>query len=226
MRVLTDHPRVCGERSKAGRAERWNYGSSPRVRGTLLCVPFGLIGYRIIPACAGNVSFPEWTSPGRTDHPRVCGERIRVYHWVVGCVGSSPRVRGTRGRPLPKRTDERIIPACAGNAPLVGCTERPGPDHPRVCGERGRELASGSKGGGSSPRVRGTPPSPLNPATLTRIIPACAGNAYGESATAMKTTDHPRVCGERVAMLPVVRVKHGSSPRVRGTHRAARAASG
>ena len=211
------HPRVCGERSggaevdfstgssprvrgtRRGRARcTGDVGSSPRVRGTLgqqspianATVHPRVCGERICPSC------DQASSPV---HPRVCGERpatLAFAHWPSG---SSPRVRGTRGyvsrfsllavhprvcgeraaSRFDRQHQYRFIPACAGNA-----------------GEFSQSLC-----GGSSPRVRGTPPV------------RCSN---------VRSAVHPRVCGERQRKRPTIVFSAGSSPRVRGTPDASR----
>ena len=73
-----DHPRVCGEHLLGTPLLPWQRGSSPRMRGTH---PPGL--YRrlvggIIPAYAGNTPAVEPTPMAFRDHPRVCGEHLRI----------------------------------------------------------------------------------------------------------------------------------------------------
>ena len=48
------------------------------------------------------------------------------------------------------------------------------------------------------------------------IIPACAGSSSWLLAHQMISRDHPRVCGEQVAMFSGFGAFEGSSPRVRG----------
>ena len=156
---------------------------------------------RFIPACAGNSAARPVTAARTPVHPRVCGE-LRVALWKASQIGgSSPRVRGTLSR---------------SSASCCGATV-----HPRVCGElvgtpRHRPMLSGS-----SPRVRGTRQPGAGLVRLRRFIPACAGNSYRQQHCGCDKPVHPRVCGElprapwRGASLV------GSSPRVRGTPRAA-----
>ena len=50
------------------------------------------------------------------DHPRVCGEHIKVYNGLDSRTGSSPRMRGApTGRSGYWTTTIRIIPAYAGS---------------------------------------------------------------------------------------------------------------
>ena len=69
--------------------------------------------------------------------------------------------------------------------------------HPRVCGERARNLQIAD--------------------LALRFIPACAGNATASPALSAPMTVHPRVCGERYERGRGLVMPYGSSPRVRGT---------
>ena len=73
--AAADHPRACGERLHAEVSGFQDYGSSPRVRGTLGLRPRFLLGERIIPARAGNAAGHSRPGPMSPDHPRACGER-------------------------------------------------------------------------------------------------------------------------------------------------------
>ena len=111
-----DHPRVCGEQFCLCCQFNYQWGSSPRVRGTgkQFQNQTKLIG--IIPACAGNR--PRYSSCGchSGDHPRVCGEQKTLHLCNVLITGSSPRVRGTEYPTTGVGTVIGIIPACAGNS--------------------------------------------------------------------------------------------------------------
>ena len=171
------HPRVCGERDDSDRADNQNHGSSPRVRGTR-CQCSGKVGLlRFIPACAGNAVPMLRKGWPVTVHPRVCGERALSIAPVSDVNGSSPRVRGTHGRPVVGYPVGRFIPACAGNARRIGFGTATHSVHPRVCGERLHLPGGPPPGLGSSPRVRGTRKSAVAGRIPRRFIPACAGNA-------------------------------------------------
>ena len=71
---------------------------------------------------------------------------------------------------------------------------------------------------GSSPRVRGTQIDELLAVFDMGIIPACAGNTIAPPAGGRGCRDHPRVCGEHIAVDELANRRAGSSPRVRGTH--------
>ena len=215
----TVHPRVCGELGRLEFEEQAEFGSSPRVRGTLGRQQGDRAGRRFIPACAGNSSAQAPGGQPQPVHPRVCGELATVATSTPPNSGSSPRVRGTRDDSGP------------GPAPATV--------HPRVCGElRARQsptvIVNGSSprvrgtlglaGGllalvrfipacagnsaerpaarvhycGSSPRVRGTLQQRAVLAVVQRFIPACAGNSTVTRSPAVPPAVHPRVCGELV----------------------------
>ena len=111
----------------------------------------------------------------------------------------------------------RFIPAGAGNAQSAGARRAATPVHPRGCGERVEHKARFTAKAGSSPRVRGTPTSPLGGVSPARFIPAGAGNATAPPSSRSATPVHPRGCGERVRLSRLYGLMLGSSPRVRGT---------
>ena len=172
-------------------------GSSPRMRGTRRSDRYTIDMSRIIPADAGN-TLCRYAHPDRyEDHPRGCGEHRpatgRICHigWdhPRGCgehlsttakaarqSGSSPRMRGTQCQVCTAQSQERIIPADAGNTAVIlrfCCLSK---DHPRGCGEH-HPLGLRQIGlRGSSPRMRGTHPVSGYAEYCDGIIPADAGN--------------------------------------------------
>ena len=52
--------------------------------------------------------------------------------------------------------------------------------------------------------------------TILRITPACAGKRFYTVLRHCKVQDHPRVCGEKDALLSDLLLPVGSPPRVRG----------
>ena len=88
-----------------------------------------------------------------------------------------------------------------------------------MCGERIIHRLLDRVDRGSSPRVRGTLRRRRRGARRARIIPACAGNARKSISPMARSTDHPRVCGERFRLAVMRNDSGGSSPRVRGTRR-------
>jgi len=155
-RMMTVHPRACGEHS--GTIAIWlpTIGSSPRLRGTLDANGVAEVTVRFIPAPAGN------TPPDRrrrllgTVHPRACGEHKGVLLRVKVVIGSSPRLRGTLPRLVGRHHQARFIPAPAGNTPAPIPCSRISPVHPRACGEHKEVLWPAQAIFGSSPRLRGT----------------------------------------------------------------------
>ena len=85
-----------------------------------------------------------------------------------------------------------------------------------MCGEKSRPRASVTAAFGSPPRVRGEG----RPGVLIReprgITPACAGRSCFSAAAKSTTTDHPRVCGEKLTEVDCLYLDDGSPPRVRG----------
>ena len=195
-RALRDHPRMCGEHvCEHGRVHPIR-GSSPHVRGApnlktdYLPVP-GIIPacagstllyfftpscQGIIPACAGSTTRSPQCLKARWDHPRMCGEHISTMGLAFMAAGSSPHVRGARGRGDERLDRQGIIPACAGSTVAKAIMQDNLRDHPRMCGEH--FLASYKRMGvaGSSPHVRGAPPIPGDGELSYGIIPACAGS--------------------------------------------------
>ena len=93
-RSARDHPRVCGEKLLNGEAKAMQRGSPPRVRGkdiqTIVLQNQG----GITPACAGKRHNARSQVNRLRDHPRVCGEKLRLCEFLLSSLGSPPRVRG------------------------------------------------------------------------------------------------------------------------------------
>ena len=130
-----DHPRACGEHRRSSSPLMSSLGSSPRLRGTRHAGHLRVVAAGIIPALAGNTSWRSSTRPSPRDHPRACGEHSYAWRASSSSLGSSPRLRGTRGRRLVHRDAEGIIPALAGNTRSTAAASAHGRDHPRACGE-------------------------------------------------------------------------------------------
>ena len=119
VRLVEDHPRVCGEKS------------------TVRCAG---LHPRITPACAGRRKIvADYLELGR-DHPRVCGEKSPIISAKSHTKGSPPRVRGEESRSMPRSSTIRITPACAGRSFSSTTLNLMGRDHPRVCGEKTESL--------------------------------------------------------------------------------------
>ena len=171
-----DHPRVCGEHATSILAARFEWGSSPRMRGTLSSRDDEHPLAGIIPAYAGNTTERSSRATATRDHPRVCGEHVSWWDGERLRVGSSPRMRGTLNVQQTARRDVGIIPAYAGNTDSFPPRHARRGDHPRVCGEHLVDAFNIPYLLGSSPRMRGTLDVELVGHVLAGIIPAYAGN--------------------------------------------------
>ena len=84
------------------------------------------------------------------------GEHITYGVEGATSQGSSPHARGTRVFHPTTAQNWGIIPACAGNTPIITIRVIRGRDHPRMRGEHLfiAEVVNGMAG--SSPHARGT----------------------------------------------------------------------
>ena len=197
--LKTVHPRACGEQSAPRAAGCGEFGSSPRLRGTVEGLRHDTVGYRFIPAPAGNSRPLSCRMRPFTVHPRACGEQFLVRYRRRPGFGSSPRLRGTVGTQRYNSQMKRFIPAPAGNRPSSPPTPVPESVHPRACGEQQIGQAVYLRELGSSPRLRGTEPPGGAQARGRRFIPAPAGNSHPPRNSAWLTSVHPRACGEQEA---------------------------
>ena len=69
----------------------------------------------IIPAYAGSTNRPIPNRFAGRDHPRVCGEHLKVLQSELNKQGSSPRMRGALDEPITMMLTNGIIPAYAGS---------------------------------------------------------------------------------------------------------------
>ena len=213
------HPRGCGERCPDCGTEQIITGSSPRVRGTVNLGKEAKYMNRFIPAGAGNGFARKEFLTATAVHPRGCGERPWAILADSMLNGSSPRVRGTEVGIRGLATDQRFIPAGAGNGATNSKPPCSATVHPRGCGERESGVCYDGQYFGSSPRVRGTERQAVAVAFYTRFIPAGAGNGCRVHLLSGGMSVHPRGCGEREMSRSSDIASCGSSPRVRGTVR-------
>ena len=155
--TIRDHPRVGGEHPDPIVLSCAIWGSSPRMRGTLMRFPSRSARCGIIPAYAGNTMGFDSVACQEQDHPRVCGEHSAASCICSSSSGSSPRMRGTRRNAVRSSDSTGIIPAYAGNTCGIVHMANDTRDHPRVCGEHCLIVAVSHVIPGSSPRMRGTP---------------------------------------------------------------------
>ena len=198
-----DHPRSRGEYAGVGASGSLLRGSSPLSRGIRLRA--GRLGgaLGIIPALAGNTCPSGWPRSRQWDHPRSRGE----YPWPMTLIlrdsGSSPLSRGILRLQGCQFSEERIIPALAGNTLQHRPRHRAPGDHPRSRGEYPHSPPSCPSRTGSSPLSRGIPAtSPASPGR-SRIIPALAGNTRVAVLGLGRGGDHPRSRGEYGRCRPV-----------------------
>ena len=168
---------MCGEKQKTPPWGVEKGGSPPRVRGKvyLLCSSFHPPG--ITPACAGKRRRTISRQHESEDHPRVCGEKLRIFAYPDIVMGSPPRVRGKVVLRVALCIGVGITPACAGKSDSPRNCITAFRDHPRVCGEKVHALFSGVSLAGSPPRVRGKACVPRCCLTCIGITPACAGKS-------------------------------------------------
>ena len=152
-----DHPRRCGEhQSQAARKGRGK-GSSPQMRGAHGPIGSYPIRFRIIPADAGSTLARRFPDSQSRDHPRRCGEHVRLSGRSGSGRGSSPQMRGAPCLLVGLSPSRRIIPADAGSTIAYTCFRDTTQDHPRRCGEHSLASLSFFLTSGSSPQMRGAP---------------------------------------------------------------------
>ncbi len=191
------HPRAGGERASPSSVSGFQFGSSPRGRGTADEALRDPAGLRFIPARAGNGNSRPTCPSSRPVHPRAGGERQAEQQATVKESGSSPRGRGTGKIGDGCQRVRRFIPARAGNGMAIWVSQSKPAVHPRAGGERCSIAICAAGIRGSSPRGRGTAAA-LLPGRLLSAV-------------------HPRAGGERPRCSGARQPAAGSSPRGRGT---------
>jgi len=196
--MLLVHPHACGELSTYTWGYGTNdYGSSPRMWGTQ-DISRGVAPYaRFIPTHVGN------------SYATACrGSRTR---------GSSPRMWGTLRLPRPPRVMGWFIPTHVGNSASISERIEAVLVHPHACGE----LSSSNNARicliGSSPRMWGTLHQTIPLILCSWFIPTHVGNSSRSIFCSLMNMVHPHACGELSGCPIIVRVSHGSSPRMWGT---------
>ena len=211
-----DHPRGCGEHDLRDRERGSGRGSSPRMRGARSGIVNAVSSGRIIPADAGSTSPTTGTARLKRDHPRGCGEHVKLRVCDMCMMGSSPRMRGALILGPSRYRSARIIPADAGSTTCSCSAPIPPRDHPRGCGEHSGWANAAARNGGSSPRMRGALQLGSINRQITGIIPADAGSTSLMFFGRFGRRDHPRGCGEHGKGLKNGGISPGSSPRMRG----------
>ena len=170
------HPRAGGEHVNRRTASGWNFGSSPRGRGTLRIQRPSTLYRRFIPARAGNTISDGKEARDMAVHPRAGGEHIITQRIEPLAIGSSPRGRGTPIKSIEENIAVRFIPARAGNTQVPSIETKILTVHPRAGGEHIIDSMASAAAVGSSPRGRGTQPDRMAILHIERFIPARAGN--------------------------------------------------
>ena len=85
-----------------------------------------------------------------------------------------------------------------------------------MCGENTSPIKSMYQTGGSPPHVRGKLIIDAKHNGRQGITPACAGKTDYMGQSLGMGQDHPRMCGENLAIAPPTRWPAGSPPHVRG----------
>ena len=213
---VRDHPRVCGEKSFKTSTSCGYKGSPPRMRGKGRKAAPSYLDLRITPAYAGKRVLWCVCPSVAGDHPRVCGEKVRAGALVCHKPGSPPRMRGKANGYCKTRGFSGITPAYAGKRAFFFLHNLPFWDHPRVCGEKFKNLHHDVNSLGSPPRMRGKVDFYYFYTPNRRITPAYAGKSRRSSRLPRCLRDHPRVCGEKTVRLLSPCAALGSPPRMRG----------
>ena len=191
-----DHPRRCGENANPSPVHIPGKGSPPQVRGKLLGQLAGVAPPRITPAGAGKTRRAQGFLRKIQDHPRRCGENLRLTLYL--------------------EDGYRITPAGAGKTLIPPLVDASTLDHPRRCGENLRPHCPTSGYLGSPPQVRGKPAAEQGGGGIPRITPADAGKTTLAAWMMLTLRDHPRGCGENNCSTFLEYEVSGSPPRMRG----------
>ena len=90
----------------------------------------------ITPAYAGKRPTEHSVKRYKRDHPRLCGEKQKIFPSSLGDRGSPPPMRGKGGYISPPLSRVGITPAYAGKSITKLTESAMCQDHPRLCGEK------------------------------------------------------------------------------------------
>ena len=138
--LLTDPPRLCGEKAKLLICHITQRGSPPPMRGKGFYRGFRSFSDGITPAYAGKRYLCFGRGSAGWDHPRLCGEKCSRYSMDASYSGSPPPMRGKVKIPVVVGYKNRITPAYAGKSPEIATVMVQPQDHPRLCGEKFRNF--------------------------------------------------------------------------------------
>ena len=137
-------------------------------------------------------------------HPHACGEHIFGHCLKILCIGSSPRLWGTRRRSTPRGSWCRFIPTPVGNTIPAILRTPCNAVHPHACGEHLLWLRPEYQSRGSSPRLWGTHVLHGGLAIDVRFIPTPVGNTFGHDQNIGLVAVHPHACGEHTSSIPLI----------------------
>ena len=188
------------------------------MRGKRFGFSFPFRVFRITPADAGKTHGTATVGRNPQDHPRGCGENLRLLSVRTVRLGSPPRMRGKLFllSRLPRRP--RITPADAGKTSCINYPNPTARDHPRGCGENAQMGRMRDVNLGSPPRMRGKQRINYRNLRSHGITPADAGKTYVIFSQVSGAQDHPRGCGENTMTVRFGANRKGSPPRMRGKH--------
>ena len=129
-------------------------------------------------------------------------------------------MRGSLSRYVASEQRIGIIPAHAGLTLKKSVQRISSRDHPRACGAHLILASVRPSIAGSSPRMRGSRSSGQWRCWQGGIIPAHAGLTATARIAVASVRDHPRACGAHCFSCLLVMLTTGSSPRMRGSHKA------
>ncbi len=210
-----DHPRLCGNDISSIALETGFAGSPPLVRERPGDTRQMRNIARITPACAGTTGPSFALRNAYQDHPRLCGNDCGKRLKQLRVTGSPPLVRE---RPCDFGTDSPrfgITPACAGTTPLFEKLYESMRDHPRLCGNDSGMASTLLLAVGSPPLVRERLCFFALWPDHSGITPACAGTTRPSVFCQVQPWDHPRLCGNDLAIDGGDCVGVGSPPLVR-----------
>ena len=168
------------------------------MRGKGCQVNFCFNFHRITPAYAGKSASTFPTALTAEDHPRLCGEKLRMPASQMTVRGSPPPMRG-KGHQQRRLADcEGITPAYAGKRADAAAAIRFIKDHPRLCGEKFLTDKFSRSYVGSPPPMRGKARFQKIGTIQPRITPAYAGKSLTGTVWTRPPRDHPRLCGEKI----------------------------
>ena len=191
-------------------------GSPPHTRGKGRRGPGNDHAGRITPAYAGKRRFARRPPVPGWDHPRIRGEKLKIFLDGVNLGGSPPHTRGKGKLTSRKFWTARITPACAGKSRSGLCPGRKQKDHPRMRGDKPAFCNDLTVLTGSPPHARGKAHSGSPDDFRCRITPACAGKRHRPCPSPAQRPDHPRMRGEKsISPFPSPSLA-GSPPHARG----------